>query len=178
MNKIAPQALLVNHMQESPLERGLCFTECKLMRSVRSHPRVWIGKSSGSPSHGGANTMPVLAGYGPASGKQADRRKERDGLPYKKSLEIGHFQVLRTRRRQSRHRSGAAGVARSRRDKGNGPNGGGWMYNRWWPRGQIENPGSRGYVRFTASSDGALTSRCLHGTVRTPGSSSSRSCAG
>ena len=35
------------------------------------------------------------------------------------------------------------------------------MYNRWWPRGQIENPGSRAYVRFTASSDGALTARCL-----------------
>ena len=133
MNKIASQALYVNHMQKSPLERGLCFTECKLMRSVRSHPRVRTGKSSGSPSHGEANTMPVLTGYGAASGKQAGRRKERDGLPYKKSLEIRHFWVLRTRRRQSWHRSGAAEVARNGKDKGNGSNGGGWMYNRSCP---------------------------------------------
>ena len=96
----------------------------------------------------------------------------------KKSLEIGHFQVSGTRGRRSRHSSRAAGVVRDRRDKGNDPNGGGWMYNQWWPGGQIENPGSKAYLRFTVSSGGAFTSRCVQGTVRTPDSSSSRNRAG
>jgi hypothetical protein len=59
-----------------------------------------------------------------AARKQTDRRKERDGEAYKKSLGIRHFRIFRARRRFPGLPK-SLGMEKIKKDF----NGGGWMYN-------------------------------------------------
>jgi hypothetical protein len=86
-------------------------------------------------------SLPLPTGEGAAAGRQTGRRKAGDGEVHEKSLEIRHFRAFPYSKEAELALSGAAGFARDGRDKRNGSDGGGWMYNRWWPGGQVGNPG-------------------------------------